>query len=177
MTTDTVLYADIVLPATIFLEHDDIYKGGGHQHIFAAPKLVEPPEGPRENIYVINELAKRLGVGDAPAFAKSAKTLADEMLKSSNYLNWQTLKDKRWQDIQIPQDKAHYRDGFGYADGKFRFSPDWSNIPAPNRPPQSMGLQGVYEALPKFPDHMEMTEQADREITHLNWQHHQRDIF
>ena len=31
--TETAKLADIVLPATMFLEHDDIYQGGGHQHI------------------------------------------------------------------------------------------------------------------------------------------------
>ena len=33
--TETAELADIVLPATMFLEHDDIYRGGGHQHITA----------------------------------------------------------------------------------------------------------------------------------------------
>ena len=31
--TDTARYADIVLPATTFLEHDDIYVGGGHSYL------------------------------------------------------------------------------------------------------------------------------------------------
>ncbi|MGI9424488.1 MAG: molybdopterin-dependent oxidoreductase, partial [Hyphomicrobiaceae bacterium] len=41
--TATARMADIVLPATMFLEHDDIYQGGGHQHIIFGPKLIEPP--------------------------------------------------------------------------------------------------------------------------------------
>ena len=36
--TDTAKMADIVLPATMFLEHDDIYQGGGHQHIMWGPE-------------------------------------------------------------------------------------------------------------------------------------------
>ena len=38
--TETAAMADIVLPATMFLEHDDIYRGGGHQYIILGPKLV-----------------------------------------------------------------------------------------------------------------------------------------
>lgn len=159
--TDTARFADIVLPATMFMEHDDIYKGGGHQHIFAAPKLVEPPEGPCENIYVINQLAKRLGVGDSPAFTKTARELADDMLQSSGYLDWDALKAARWQDVQTEPHHAHYRDGFAHKDGKFHFSPDWTALNAPNRPPESMGPQGDYAQLPKFPDHIALNHAVD----------------
>src|ERR1700741_2773666 len=31
--SETAQMADIVLPATMFMEHDDIYQGGGHQYI------------------------------------------------------------------------------------------------------------------------------------------------
>ena len=41
--TETAAMADIVLPATMFLEHDDLYQGGGHQYLMFGPKLVEPP--------------------------------------------------------------------------------------------------------------------------------------
>ena len=51
--TDTARYADIVLPATMFLEHDDIYTAGGHQHLQFAAKVVDPPEGCRSNHEVI----------------------------------------------------------------------------------------------------------------------------
>jgi anaerobic selenocysteine-containing dehydrogenase len=42
--TETAEMADIVLPATMFVEHDDIYRAGGQNHILLGPKLVEPPE-------------------------------------------------------------------------------------------------------------------------------------
>jgi anaerobic selenocysteine-containing dehydrogenase len=41
--TETAKIADVVLPATMFIEHDDLYKGGGHQHITLGPKLIDPP--------------------------------------------------------------------------------------------------------------------------------------
>jgi anaerobic selenocysteine-containing dehydrogenase len=60
--TETAELADIVLPATMFVEHDDIYRGGGHQHIILGPKLIEGPATCRTNLFVVEELAKRLGV-------------------------------------------------------------------------------------------------------------------
>ena len=41
--TETAQYADIVLPATMFLEHDDIYTAGGHTHLQVGRKLINPP--------------------------------------------------------------------------------------------------------------------------------------
>ena len=52
--TETAKMADVVLPATTFLEHDDIYRGGGHQYIILGPKLVEPPGECRSNHEVIS---------------------------------------------------------------------------------------------------------------------------
>ena len=31
--TETARWSDIVLPATMFMEHDDLYQAGGHSHI------------------------------------------------------------------------------------------------------------------------------------------------
>jgi len=58
--TETAQVADVVLPATTFLEHDDIYRGGGHQYLILGPKLVEPPGECRSNHEVICGLAQRL---------------------------------------------------------------------------------------------------------------------
>ena len=38
--TETAKMADVVLPATTFLEHDDIYQGGGHQYIILGGKVI-----------------------------------------------------------------------------------------------------------------------------------------
>ncbi len=51
--TETAKMADVVLPATMFMEHDDFYQGGGHQYILLGPKLIEPPGECRSNHEVI----------------------------------------------------------------------------------------------------------------------------
>ncbi|MCO6050901.1 molybdopterin oxidoreductase family protein [Mesorhizobium sp. RP14(2022)] len=161
--TDTAQLADVVLPATMFLEHDDIYKGGGQQHITLGAKLIEPPEGPRTNHFVIEELAKRLGVADRPGFGKTERELIDTMLAKRGLGGFDSFETQRWADMQPPFETAHYSNGFAHPDGKFRFRPDWANTPAPNRPPKSMGLQGSHESLPRFPDHVDLIEVADSE--------------
>ncbi len=161
--TDTAKMADVVLPATTFLEHDDIYRAGGQQHVVLGPKLIEPYAEARPNIFVINELAKRLGVGHLPGFGLDERTLIDHMNAGSNLPHFDELKEKRFVDLQPPFDQAHYIDGFKWPDGKFRFRPDWTASPAPDRPPENMGLQGAYETIPAWPDHWEAIEAADAE--------------
>ncbi|MEO9530787.1 MAG: molybdopterin-dependent oxidoreductase, partial [Roseibium sp.] len=115
--TETARMADIVLPATQFLEHDDIYKGGGHQYLLLGPKAVEPPAGPKENIFVINEIAGRVDSKSHPGFDLGARDHIDWMLKNSGYGTLAELEVSRWIDLQPDFDTAHYLKGFGHADG------------------------------------------------------------
>ncbi|MEH6689720.1 MAG: molybdopterin oxidoreductase family protein [Pseudorhizobium pelagicum] len=161
--TETAEIADIVLPATMFVEHDDLYRAGGQNHILLGPKLVEPPETVRTNLFVIEELARRLGVSDYPGFGLSEREHIDGMLAASGWPGYETLALQRWIDAQPDFETAHYLKGFGYPDGRFRFSPDWANGPSPNRPPKSIGAMGPVAALPQFPDYVEVIEVADAE--------------
>jgi anaerobic selenocysteine-containing dehydrogenase len=160
--TDTAKLADVVLPATMFLEHDDIYKGGGNQHITLGPKLVDPPEGPRTNHFVIEELARRLGVAHMPGFGMSERDHIEIMLAKKGLSDFEILRTRRWADLQPPFEEAHFLNGFGHPDGKYRFRPQWTATPAPNRPPKSMGgFFGPVERLPQLPDHVNLIEAAD----------------
>lgn len=161
--TDTAQLADVVLPATMFLEHDDIYKGGGNQHLTLGPKLVDPPPGPRTNHFVIEELAKRLGVADRPGFGMTEREHIDVILSKRGLGTFATFREEKWTDLQPAFEDAHFLNGFGHADKKFRFKPNWTGQSAPNRPPRSMGVFGPHERLPEFPDHVDLIEVADEE--------------
>ncbi|WP_276199648.1 molybdopterin oxidoreductase family protein [Chelatococcus sp. XZ-Ab1] len=153
--TETALMADIVLPATMFLEHDDLYQAGGQQHILLGPKLVEPPGECRSNHEVIAALAERLGA-EHPGFAMSPRELIDWTLENSKRGRLAELEENKWIDIQPPFRHAHFLDGFNWPDGKFRFKPDWTKVPAPRS-----GLFGPHEHLPALPDHWTAIETAD----------------
>ncbi|MFQ6184472.1 molybdopterin-dependent oxidoreductase [Sinorhizobium meliloti] len=158
--TDTAQLADIVLPATMFLEHDDLYRGGGHQHVLLGPKVVEPPPTVRTNLFVIEELARRLGVADCPGFGLTERQHIDRLL--ANYgIGYDEMKERKWLDCQPAFEEAHFLNGFAHPDGRFRFKADWTGTPAPNRPPETMGAQGPHGELPEFPDHVDLIEVAD----------------
>ena len=153
--TETAKMADVVLPATMFLEHDDVYQAGGSQYILLGPKLIDPPGECRSNHDVICGLAKRVGAKH-PGFDMTSRELIDWTLQKSRWGTLAELEAKRWIDCQPDFDTAHYVKGFGYPDGKFRFKPDWPKVPF--RMPVHAG---PVADMPKLPDHWTIIEEAD----------------
>ncbi|MFC5419384.1 molybdopterin-dependent oxidoreductase [Bosea eneae] len=155
--TETAQMADIVLPATQFMEHDDLYQGGGHQHIMWGGKLVEPPGECRSNHEVICALAQRLGA-EHRGFTMTPREIVDWTLQETGRGTLEELIANDFIDIQPDFETAHYLKGFGWRDGRFRFKPDWTKVPNSNA-----GLVGPHETLPALPDHWAVIEQADDE--------------
>jgi anaerobic selenocysteine-containing dehydrogenase len=153
--TETARTADVVLPATMFVEHDDIYQGGGHQYITFGPKLIEPPGECRSNHEVICALARRLGATH-PGFAMTPRELIDRTLSASGWGTLAELEANRMIDCQPDAATAHYTKGFAWPDGKFRFKPDWQTVPF-----RSPWKAGPVNAMPALPDHWDVIEEAD----------------
>jgi len=153
--TATARMADVVLPATMFLEHDDIYQGGGHQHIVLGPRLIPPPGECRSNHEVVCELAKRVGA-EHRGFAMSPRELIDELLRTSGWGDLERLETEKWIDCQPEFETAHYIKGFAWPDGRFRFKCDWPGTPAPRK-----HEYGLSSRPPALPDHWDVNEKAD----------------
>ena len=144
--TDTARWADLVLPATMFMEHDDLYQAGGHSHIQIGPKILDPPGECRSNHEVLQGLAARLGAAHA-GFAMTAMELVDATLRASGWPDAVTVQRERWIDAQPDFAESHFLHGFGHG-GKFRFSPDWAALgPDPH-------------AMPDLPDHLDNIDPA-----------------
>jgi len=146
--TETAAMADIVLPATTFLEHDDLYTANGHTYLQIGRRVVAPHGQSRSNHEVLSGLAERLGF-DHPAFAMSAWELVDATLKRSGYESAEAVHAARWVDCRKDFRTSHFLDGFNHPDGRFHFAPNWS----------ALGVH--HEGLPPLPDHVETTEVAD----------------
>ena len=148
--TETAQMADLVLPATMFMEHDDLYYGGGHQHISVGPKLIEPPGECRSNHEVLQGLAQRLGARHR-GFEMTAMDIIDATLRASGWPGAAEVLERRWIDAQPDFADAHFLNGFGHADRKFHFAADWSRI-GPH-----------YHGMPSLPDHMAIIDESTRE--------------
>jgi anaerobic selenocysteine-containing dehydrogenase len=153
--TATAKMADVVLPATMFLEHDDIYQGGGHQYIILGPKLIEPPGECRSNHDVLCGLATRLGAVHR-GFEMTPAEIIDWTLQKSGWGTLEELRSKKWIDCQPAFAAAHFLEGFRYPDRKFRFKPDWTRVPAPRA-----NAWIVDRNMPALPDHWNIIENAD----------------
>jgi anaerobic selenocysteine-containing dehydrogenase len=153
--TETALMADLVLPATMFMEHDDLYYGGGHQHISVGAKLIEPPGECRSNHEVFAGLARRLKA-EHPGFEMSARELIDVTLQKSGRGTVEQLQADLWRDLQPDFRTSHYLDGFAHADKKFHFRADWAHVPLGNA-----GMMGAWDEMPTLPDHWAVIEEAD----------------
>jgi len=151
--TETAEMADIVLPATMFMEHDDLYYGGGHQYISVGPKLIDPPGECRSNHEVLQALARRVGAAH-PGFDMTPRELIDATLKLSGHGDIAGLETDIWRDLQPDFRTSHYLDGFAHADRKFHFKADWKH-------PTFGKLMGDVDNMPSLPDHWAVIEEAD----------------
>lgn len=148
--TDTAAMADIVLPATMFLEHDDIYQASCHSRIQIHKKIFEPYAECRSNHEVICALAKRLGA-EHPGFSMSAWEILDDLLRRSGWPDAETVFQAGGWDAMPDADTAHFRNGFPTENGKFRFRPNWA----------AFGPQAA--VMPRLPDHLPITEEVSAE--------------
>ena len=142
--TPTARFADIVLPATMFVEHDDIYYGLGHTHLTFGPKLVEPRGEARPNSYTVRELGRLLG-GKHASYAMTDVELLDHALGGTGASFAATAK-VGWIDRALPFERAHFLTGFPQPDGKFHFKPDWRRVgPGHEVMPAIADWSGRYE--------------------------------
>ena len=124
--TDTADYADILLPATTFVEHPDMYTAYGHYYLQWAEPIVTPRGESKPNSWVFQQLAARLGLTDE-VLSWTTDQIAEDLLRSSNPflagITLERLKAERSIRLSLPTEFRPYADGSNFEDRKIRFAP------------------------------------------------------
>ncbi len=122
--TDTARYADIVLPATMQIEHQDLLIAYGHLYL----AWNEPAAAPRGECLptteIFRRLARTLGLGE-PALYESDETLARQVLGSGHPslsgITLEALKARGSIRLNYPDPFVPFANAFPTASGKLEF--------------------------------------------------------
>ena len=110
--TDTVDYADVVLPATSQLEHEDIHTSYGHHYVIHNPPAIPPRGDCRSNADVFRLLGERLG------FEPELFPDDDELIRTAldggpalEGITPERLRDEGSVRLNIPEDYRPFAEG------------------------------------------------------------------
>jgi anaerobic selenocysteine-containing dehydrogenase len=122
--TDTTDYADIVLPATTFLEHKDVVTSYGHLHLQLSAQAIKPLGEACSNTELFRRLAARMGMEDE-CLRASDDQLIDDALDSGHKtlegITREVLEREHSMELKVPRTDGKYlpfANGFATPDGK-----------------------------------------------------------
>ncbi len=98
--TDTARFADILLPATIQLEHADVQGAWGHHYVSANTPAVAPMGEARSSGWIMRALAEGMGL-DHPALRESDEEVAASVLPEG--WSMKELQEKGWRALPPPR--------------------------------------------------------------------------
>ncbi len=115
--TDTAACADLILPAALMLEQEDIIGSFLHEYVHFVPAALAPPAGVRDDYALIREVARRL---DPPLELPDADTCLARSLESP-YLDISLEQLRRQHFVRSKRPRIAYRNlQFDHADGRAR---------------------------------------------------------
>ncbi|NUW43979.1 molybdopterin-containing oxidoreductase family protein [Nonomuraea rhodomycinica] len=122
--TDTVDYADIVLPATMQIEHADLHAGYGHMYLHWNEPAVEPPGECLSTTETFRRLARHMGLTE-PSLYDSDLELAEQLLASDHPslegVTLDRLRKEGWVRMNYPKPFTPFAEGFPTRSGRMRF--------------------------------------------------------
>jgi anaerobic selenocysteine-containing dehydrogenase len=122
--TDTVDYADYVLPATTQLEHFDVHTSYGHAYVLVNEPAIAPVAQARPNSRIFRDLAAGMGFDD-DCFADSDEAIGAQAFDER--VDFARLRRDGW--VRLPVPEAPFANGgFPTADGRAQFDPAGAGV-------------------------------------------------
>ncbi|WP_414943224.1 molybdopterin oxidoreductase family protein [Amycolatopsis sp. cmx-11-32] len=131
--SETAAMADVVLPVTQWAEEDGTMTNL-EGRILLRRKAIDPPSGAKTDLYVLSELARRLGQPDG-RFPSDAETVFTELRRASkggvadySGITYDRLRDGEALYWPVPSEShpgtpRMFLDSFAHPDGRARFVP------------------------------------------------------
>jgi anaerobic selenocysteine-containing dehydrogenase len=112
--TDTADYANVLLPATTQLEHDDLHKAYGHLYWMYSRAAIAPLGEALPNSEIFRRLAKAMNL-DEPALRESDETIMRAALAgagpNTSGITLEALREKSWIRLNVPAPHLPFRSG------------------------------------------------------------------
>ncbi|MBI4592916.1 MAG: molybdopterin-dependent oxidoreductase, partial [Candidatus Rokubacteria bacterium] len=122
--TDTAHYADLVLPATMSLEHEDLYRSYGHLHLQLARAVLPAPGQVKSNWEVFERLARAMGVAQ-DHYALSPAALIRRFLAGGRGavrgITYERLREEGSVRLNLPRPYLPFAHGAPTPSGKIEF--------------------------------------------------------
>jgi anaerobic selenocysteine-containing dehydrogenase len=119
--TDTARFADLVLPATTSMEHEDLYRSYGQFYLQLARPVLPPVGEARSNWQAFGALARALGVAE-DHYARTPETLIRELLARGNAsvrgITYEQLVADGSVRLNLPRPYMPFADGAPTPSGK-----------------------------------------------------------
>jgi anaerobic selenocysteine-containing dehydrogenase len=107
--TDTADYADVLLPATTQLEHDDLHKAYGHVYVMFNRRAIEPLGESLPNSEIFRRIAARMGL-DHPALRESDEEMMRGTLRNMPF-TFDELREQSYIRLDVGKPHLPYRQG------------------------------------------------------------------
>ncbi len=145
--TDTTDYADVVLPATTFLEHRELMGAYGHYTAQLSEQAISPLGEARSNPWLFAALARCMGFTE-PAFRDTDDDLIAQALDSKHPwlagITLETLERQKMQPLNLPRSSGGevlpFSDPGWFPNGKAKLLP----LPVWEAPTESRTGQAVH---------------------------------
>lgn len=105
--TDTADYADVLLPATTQLEHDDLHKAYGHLYLMYNRRAIEPLGEALPNTEIFRRLAATMGLDD-PVLRESDEEMMIQVLGETPL---EPLRERGWMRLDLPKPHMPFKSG------------------------------------------------------------------
>jgi anaerobic selenocysteine-containing dehydrogenase len=112
--TDTADYADVLLPATTQLEHEDLHRAYGHLYVMYNAPAIEPLGEALPNSEIFRRLAAAMKL-DSPELKASDEEMMRDALEGTNAtingITLEALRERGWMRLNLPSPHLPYRRG------------------------------------------------------------------